>query len=689
MRDRSVFDAMAAFIQQRLFKTEFGAVAETAEPFNDSQWFWTDDNAKALELLCEPGLFDADPRSTDSAVDFILRMSEGRVIQRRHGPARLRVVSDDPRAFRVETAFAILEGDLSRGIVRHALRFNDNRTVTAAQHTGHSIAFRYRGIRVTRAVEPGIEAFAVTVGEGSVTLTHTSVVSLPWTRRVAGRLRYTYVIRADRPTVGLTITLQLAPGVVLRDVVVTSALSGLGAVRTLAYDSVAVRDGTARSAAKIAVARRRTVHHGAADYSAVIQDNGSPGFAYAIHVLLRDGARLGAVVARARQAGRLDTVEYRYRLGDMGAGGEAVIAEERMLTGGGYYDDQDHYASVMEGGSGTTDPSMSYDIGAELNAIAVHILFARAGRYAEPPSGARLDGLQAWYDRHVDRYFEFIRPGAAGDLDRIFTRGIAFVALSSDCMVRATGLDRYRRQLDVAVGLILRMQRRLPSGVAQLDGTFGDEWSQRSPFLDNHSACILALARAARHGVGEHGIAGAVSEAIYGIKLYSGPVCLQGNDFIAFDSLAVVNPQHVAPVDDRYSDYKRGLLTRAFRDLKKALLLSRRAHGSRRTQVFFPRPHLDTGYWNYKLALTLRALLAVQRAARDGVLAISASDNRSMAVKIQVCRDALAGSMRRHEGALEVLTCHLAGETNSETQPWAALGLDPVVDELIETLGAV
>jgi len=122
MQPDSTLPAMVAFIKRRLVKTaemggqRFPALAETAERFNETSWFWTDDNAKAAELLAEPGLYDADPTPADAALDFVLRMSEGAVIQRRCGPPELRVLSADPRAFRVETAFFILEGDLSRGL---------------------------------------------------------------------------------------------------------------------------------------------------------------------------------------------------------------------------------------------------------------------------------------------------------------------------------------------------------------------------------------------------------------------------------------------------------------------------------------------------------------------------------------------------------------------------------------------
>ena len=83
---------MVAFIKRRLVKTaevgadRFPALAETAERFNNTSWFWTDDNAKAAELLVEPSLYNADPTYADAAIDFVLRMSEGAVIQRRCAP---------------------------------------------------------------------------------------------------------------------------------------------------------------------------------------------------------------------------------------------------------------------------------------------------------------------------------------------------------------------------------------------------------------------------------------------------------------------------------------------------------------------------------------------------------------------------------------------------------------------------
>jgi hypothetical protein len=657
--DRVALDGMVAYIQQRLVKTvsltgedSFLALAETAERFNETRWFWTDDNAKAIELLCEPRLFDADPSYTNAAIDFVLRMSEGAVIQRRCGPPELRVLSTDPRAFRVETAFFIIEGDLSKGIVRHALRFNDGRTVTAAQHTGNIIAFRHRGRGFSLDVENAITSHSVEVNERSVVLSHTSSIVMPasWVRRqpptVAGTLRYTYTVSADRPAVALQVSFDLAPDIALDDIVITTALDQLTIVPGVDYRTLAIRAGETDHAIRHVPDARTSVHEGPADYTGIVQEGASPGFSYGIHVLLRDGARLNNILARGQTEGRLHWILYRYGVGSLPKGGRVALAEERMLTGGGYYDALSHYQTVMRdaAGGGSNDPSMTYDIGAELNAIAVHVLFARSGCYTHPPEATRVATLQAWYDRHLQRYFDFIRPGSDDDLARIFTRGIAFVALSLDCMLRATGEARYRTQLALAVGLIMRMRRRLPCGRDQHDTTFGDSWAGHTPFLDNDTACILALARAARHGDPDGTLSAAISEAILGIKLYSGVVYLNPAHSEACDSLAVLNP----PGTDM---------------------------------------HADTGFWNFKLGVTLRALRAVERAAASGALRLSAADLVRITVRRDLCIRFLSESTRQHGGLMEVLTSRIAGETNSETQPWVALGLVPIVDERIEMLG--
>jgi hypothetical protein len=153
----------------------------------------------------------------------------------------------------------------------------------------------------------------------------------------------------------------------------------------------------------------------------------------------------------------------------------------------------------------------------------------------------------------------------------------------------------------------------------------------------------LALARAAWHGDPDGAISAAIGEAILGIKLYSGVVDLGNGHRETCDSVAVTNPPG-------------------------------------------PSAHADTGFWNYKLGITLRALRAVERAAAASVIRITTEDESRITMRMNVCIGALSSCMRHHGDLIEILTSRISGETNSETQPWVALGLMPIVDERIETL---
>lgn len=656
--DRATLDAMVAYIRTHLVKTVtlapgdvVTALSETALRFNDTTWFWTDDNAKAAELLCEPSFYDQDPAAADAAIDFVLRMSPGDIIRRRAGAPELRVVSADPAAFRIETAFTIIEGDLTKGIVRHALRFNDNRTVTAAQHAPAPLSFRHGWRPVRIAPAAAVTSTAITATPTTVTLVHTSLLHRPSLRPSVpgtplGELRCTYTVAAAHPSISLTLELAPAPGIVLDNVVLGTALDRMEQVRDVQYRTVAVRQRGKDRFIRDIRGRNADLHRGTAEYTAVIQGGASPGFSYAVHSLLPDGAKLTRITAREHKRGRLHRVRHTYGLGRVDAAG-ASITEHRMVTGGGYYDRLGPYAAAMSGADGdndhgTADPSMTYDIGAELNAVAVHLLFAHRGAYATPPGQARLDALTAWYDRHTERYFDFIRPGSPDELDRVFTRGVAFVVLSLDCMVRATNHPRHRALLATGVRLVLAALRRHPDA-PDPHAIFGDPWSEHYPFLDNHAACILALARAAWHGDPDGAIARAVHEAIRGIRLHSGTIDIGGGHLVAYDGLAVVNPPG-------------------------------------------KRPHVDSGFWNYKLGVALRALHATLAATEAGVLATTPDQRLQIQLRIDLARHQLAPSFRSHGPQVEMLTSRLAGETNSETQPWVALGLVPILDQRIVAL---
>src|SRR5262249_17058412 len=67
--DAAILGSMAAFVADRLAKpvdptvpNSITAIAETAERFNDSSWFWVDDTGKSAELFAVPHRPDAYPK---------------------------------------------------------------------------------------------------------------------------------------------------------------------------------------------------------------------------------------------------------------------------------------------------------------------------------------------------------------------------------------------------------------------------------------------------------------------------------------------------------------------------------------------------------------------------------------------------------------------------------------------------
>lgn len=651
---RPPLDPLVQFIHDRLAKRAdlgdgagpFTALSETAERFNDTSWFWVDDNAKAAELLAWPLLCDQDPALLDSAIDFVVRLSDGPVIRRRCSPAEIAVVSADPCAFFVRTAFFNVTGDLSRGSVRQSVRFNDGRTADAVDLTGNLVELRVEGRLHVLDVEEAISSFSLTEEGDEVRLVHESLLRAKRGRlrrvKPVATVRYEYVVSAHRPALLLRVTITPEPGVALDDVTITTACDQLSAMRAAEYRAVVVGAGGTWRTQRALPDGRSLVHAGPAEYVGLVQESGSPGFAYAIHARMHDAEQVSAIQANGVTEGRLHWMLTRYAIGRLEPGGHASITEDRLLTAGGYYDAPEHYAAVMRDGDGggTLDPSMTYDIGAELNAVAAHLLFAAAGQYATPPSPARLAALRSWYDRHLDRYFSYIRPGEPGSHARIFSRGLGFVVLSLDCMLRATGEQRYRTLMGTATELLLGLLDRAERPGGGWFANVQDTWAG-APFLDCQGAALLALCRAALHGDPEGRLAAAAREVMAAIRL----------------GTVVVAP---APGESVLCD---------------TLLVRRHGEGPE-----------DTGYWNFKLGVVLRALRMLAFADARGVVPLSALERSRLALLDEVCVRLIADSTRDRGGMIEVLTCQRAGETNSETQPWVILGLHTGLDELVAGL---
>lgn len=621
------------------------ALAETEHLFGNARWFWTEDNAKALELLAQPPIWNADPGFAEAILDFVLAMSPGPLIFRRAAEPQLQVLEADPKAFRVVNAFCRFTGDLSRGLVHQGHRSNDGDDRIAARHTGNLVEFRHRGRAHCLDVEDRIAGYGITRLPGAVVLHHESLLRVPHgllrRQRQVATLRYEYRIADDSAVLGLRVSLRTEPGVTLSRVRLTTALDALsgdghGEDGRAAFRSCVV-DGTDGWRTVPAPDQGAdTLHLGSARHLS-FPGEAAAGPASGIHIRPDAPDRLLSVKATARPGGRLHWVTNRYAQDLLAPGQEFTIGESRLLTLGNRQGEAADYAALLAEPHRLRgiDPSGGRDRGSILNAVATICLNASLGHYlpALPPS--RLAALRAWYDRHLEAWFAQAVPTADGPA-RPFIRGLAFLILSLETMCRTPDGGRYEAPLAAALDLLLAQQQTGPNEGAFVDAEPAGAW------LDCHAAALLALTRVAGR-LTDSRIDLALARALSAVRLGTIDVSV-GDRVVQHDAPAV----RARVPEGKWADGKWVE---------------------------------DGGFWTYKLGLLLRALRAVLAAVSEGRIVLGA-EQRQRALQLALyCRHLLGAVMRNRPAGLEFLTSPYAGEANCETQAWAILGLLAPEDE--------
>ncbi|MCO6417725.1 hypothetical protein JYK14_16370 [Siccirubricoccus sp. KC 17139] len=602
------------------------ALAETAQPFNDSRWYWTDDNAKALELLALPAIRNADPEFTDRILDFVLGMSSTDLIWRRLAEPQLKLQQAQPEDFRLLTPFHSLHGDLRRGVILQSGRFNDDRDRVAAAHTGNLIEFTIHGRAQCLDVEDTITDCGVERTAEGVILFHESTLIAPAalfgnrTEKVA-TLRYEYAVRADSPVIRLTVRLRPEPGVTLKSVRLSTGSDALSDQPR--HCRIGTEAGYASPA--LPATGQAYVHHGPFR-QLVLQEGGLAGYAHALHIRPQQPERVRSVSATVTESGRLHWCVTRYEAGTVGPGSEFAIEENRLLVTGGTLVPTPGLEAPLQAPAEhpCIDPSASYDYGAELNAIATYWASGTLGLYRHPVPPEKLATLRAWFDRHLEAFFASTAPAEAPG-PAIFVRGMSFAILALDTMLQASGEGRYRLAREAALDMLLQRQQG-----GENDGLFIDTGGIVA-HLDCQAAAILALARLARPGCDAR-VPPALRRAVLALRLGTLPVP-RGDIALPFDTIVV------------------------------------------RTRK--PDGHLyeEGAFWTYKVGLLLRALKQVRARRQEGRLPWLTEEWDRLGRLIRLCQDQLATTARRRPEGVEHLTSPVAGETNSETQPWVLLAL--------------
>ena len=627
------------------------AVSETEIPIEGDNWFWADDNAKVLELLSHPTVWRERPEEIRNILEFVRAMCEGPFIFRRIAAPRLVTASSKDGKAEFLHSLMNVGCDLPRGIVTLGMRFHDGRTARNVQMTGNYVRFHHRGKVFTVDVEEHIRDWTIEEADGSLRLIWKADISFGvWPKRRLGELTYTTKVRADSMFVDVEAALEIDPNVEVSDVILTFAYDALSLNdNNVRYEDIRIAfDGSQPT--MFTTEKRGGVDLPAegATYWCVAQRSHISGFALAVHSLPQPGSPIHAVRATSQTRGQLHWLVSEHRFSGSQRGGRLVASERKVITAGGFYDEPDKYATILarhsrRSGDGTApiDFSISYDYGAEVKA------FARCFRslsLENPPVNdpALRDELRGLVDHfHTAYQAHFIVP-YRNNASAIFSRSISFMAFAYADMMAATGDAMYKTALREACEIISTFERQNEAvdGSIQSGFLMGQE-NDSLPYPDCHASCLLAL--------------------------------VQGTELLG-------ETAWLASIDRGLAAYRIDTIRIFFLGMQKQDLVGvdyRLPDGSRRT--------LDT-FWNFNGGLTLRLFNALRATRHSGLREVWQKHTPRLEPLEFLIRQRIGRSLRPRGDAIEILSSMLSMETNSETQPWAALALvgEPITDVRVQ-----
>jgi hypothetical protein len=611
------------------------AIAETALPIAGDSWFWTDDNAKVLEFLSRPELWQRFPRQTTEILRFVRAMCRGPLIFRRVSPPRLEPAETQGTRNGYRHSLMDVKYDLSCGEVIAGLRFHDERNRDNLLLTGNYVEFTHHRRRFRLGVEPAISNIDASQHGHTLTLRHSGDLHFePRRKRLRlGRIGYTYTIDARSMLIDVEVALEIEPGAPVTDVVLTIGHDQLGRMR---YRTIATNIApAARPLYRAGIPGRRKLNAAGASYYLIRQPHIS-GDCFAIHSMSRNSARFTGIETVVQRWGRLRSAVARYSFPGSQCGASLVIGERKLLTGGGFYDRIGDYTALMRAEAVTVseqqavrDLSTSYDYGSKINAFAKCYAVCKAREVTT--ASADLEELRSLFDIYLNYFDELFVDIHEKQRNSIFSRDLSFVILGVVTMYRATNAADYLRRLARLCHVLLEFEVRSYNLSGEpASGFLMRMTSPRVAYVDCHSAALLALTQAARY-LHDPRLVAAIER---GLASYSVETC----------TVAAGGPYEIDTVSTSMVDRL----------------------GTRRT---------ENALWNFKAGMTLRFFAALRGSSHPSLRSIVARYRERMELFEIVLRSQLERSITQAEEGIEIRTAVSAGETNSETQPWVMLGL--------------
>lgn len=603
--------------RERIAGTELTALTETEKPINDDDWFWTDDNAKALEALSVPEIFPKFTTEVGRLTQFVIENSPQPFVFRRRASGRLVVASNNPSDFSIVTGLMNFHGNLQKGEVRQSYRFHDGRTEDSHCSGGEEIRFSVDGIQHSAFLRDTIVRTEIRNKGNTVELEYAS--ELRAKSKLVGEVTVTHVIDRDLPYVRYVARVKATSKATLEQVRLSASLDQLDAMSNVRYSEFFGFNPNSKQQAERAAATEstRAIQRGHVKWWALTQD-GTRGFTYAI-LSMPEGDSPISEISATEKANAFHRIRVDYEMGTLAPNVQASRAERRALTAGGLYGDMATYDSILSNLDRfpAVDLSISYDIGAELNGVAAayHSDMHRLSGHPELKPVAYVPKTRKWFDDILAAYEKHFAIEVHGSYPYAFPRGLAFVILAVDTMYKATGDNGYFEKIRPLTEVLLTFQSKQPTTA----GSFRCLGSTIK--FDCHAAGIIAAARAA--------------------------VATRNPQFVN----AARRGLHAYQVDP---NGKVGEDVYVFEDSEKVR---------------------DTYFWTFKAGLLLRSLDAIDVLVDKKLLSLDTAETTALADLRKRGTDYILKAIHPRENLSEIYTSSQSTETNSETQSWVALGL--------------
>ena len=476
------------------------ALREAQVDIMHDRWFYTDDNARALEAFIVPGVYEMYKDEADDIVEFLVGMSRDGVLHSKMADTKLATTNlVDPSNFKCSNGIIDYSGDLNAFSIKQAFRRHDNAEAQdVLSHDGMSFKFRHNGEKYVFRSEEDKGAVSIENSYPDHILVR-NVVKFAAEGADIAKVTYTYRVLANSAVTRIEVDFSVLSDIEATDVelrVVKRFDEGIP-FGTVCYQ----HEGEEVQCLKN---ETRKVATDGMKWISLLQD-GHMGRAYASHTLLRDVSLSG--IELKYDAGRVTRMDMVYTATVVHNTMPFRVADHSLITSSGlhftlpYADSFENLDKRKE----LTDFSTAADYGSALSSMASFAYFLGTGAYsiADPRSllPKKASKMNKWCLKHLEVYVENFVMNGTKVSDEIHVRSHSFALIAA---VKLAVLNK--AQVKEFPGLVHNVETMLSTLLATQNVADGESHHGSFPCatltdgtplvysLDCHASAMLALA---------------------------------------------------------------------------------------------------------------------------------------------------------------------------------------------------